>query len=114
MCGSTTITYLCVYVRVHVHVHIQSLAGGQRTCRLPYGSLIELKSHQAGQQAVTPEPSCRHIFFISLNLKHALLSTQLANKPLGSIYLCPPASLKVHTIVSGFYMHSGEPNLRHI
>lgn len=51
--------------------------------------------------------------FFSLS-EHVLLATQLARKPLGSICLCSPARLKVHTIVSGFYMHSGDPNLMQI
>lgn len=61
MCGSTTVTYVCVCVLTHVH--IQSLAGGHVGLCLPYGSPIELKSHQPGQQAHLPWSHLVNTFF---------------------------------------------------
>lgn len=88
MCGSTTITYLCVYVHVYTHVHIQSLAGGQRTC-LPYGSLIELKSHQAGQQAQLPQSHLvdTFFFFFYLSEPEACPFVYTASQQAPGIYL---------------------------
>lgn len=94
-------------VCVCMHAHMQSLAGGLVVLCLPYGSPIEVKSHQPGQQAHLPWSHLVNTFFISLKLKHVLLATQLASKPLGSVCLCSPAGLKVHSIMSGFYTFWG-------
>lgn len=65
-------------------------------------SLISL-----GSRHTCPGAILSTCFFISLKLKHVLLATQLASKPLGSVCLCSPAGLKVHTIMSGFYTFWG-------
>lgn len=48
---------------VRAHVHKQSLAGGHVVLCLPYGSPIELKSHQPGQQAHLPWSHLVNVFF---------------------------------------------------
>lgn len=50
-------------VCVCMHAHMQSLAGGHVVLCLPYGSPIEVKFHQPGQQAHLPWSHLVNTFF---------------------------------------------------
>lgn len=106
MCGSTTVTYVCVCVCLLMYTYRVWLEDmWASVCHMGLqlnSSLISL-----GSRHICPGAILSTRFFISPKLKHVLLATLLASKPLGSVCLCSPAGLKVHTIMSGFYTFWG-------
>lgn len=94
-------------MRTRAHVHKQSLAGGHVVLCLPYGSPIELKSHQPGQQAHLPWSHLVNTFFYLSKAEACPFGYTASQQAPGICLSLSPAGLKVHTIMSGLYTFWG-------